>query len=276
MQPRSMRYGRTMPHKLVDLQRRADLDPVEILVPPLGPGRDYSRSRPRLSPLGCLRWCSAAHRYEDGSVWCIPCRSGHRGLVGCRGLLVATRPGDALDCCRCALVDRVIGSGLGLRLERRVLTRPHTAVVAAGTGLISSWQNRSLCARRSDRDWCDCWIGRAGRRSMPSCLEPLDLRWVHEYVRRAGDQPRPVELGKNIMLALVDPARGLLVYSPFLILAAGHPCGVAQGSRLDAGIGALAGLHTCSSSSRLTVTQVAILSGDIGIRWRCWRQRPRC
>jgi hypothetical protein len=113
-------------------------------------------------------------------------------------------------------IDHQLSSGFAYGAA--VLTRPHTALVAAGNGLWQSWQQR---------------------RSRPAVLIGLGsavglaaLVWYNAavfgsasisggYGATFGNRAASLDLVDylgNIILALVHPRRGLFVFSPFLVL----------------------------------------------------------
>lgn len=101
-----------------------------------------------------------------------------------------------------------------------ILIRPHTAVVAAGVGLAMSITRRSVRPA-----W---WIGAAAAAGLISLLAFNHWLWgsltVFGGYGDSFDQNLAsadlLSYARNVALALVDPQRGLLVISPFLIVLA--------------------------------------------------------
>ncbi len=137
--------------------------------------------------------------------------------------------------------ERHIGSGIAFGFA--VLTRPHTAIIAAAVGLAAGWRHRSLKPTLA--------IGFMSAFGLGALL--LFNRWAFgtltitggystEIGARAGDVggTEIVRYLTNIGGGLVDPERGLLMYSPYLLMLLP---GVREGwRRLDAiGRGAAVG-----------------------------------
>ena len=106
----------------------------------------------------------------------------------------------------------------GLAFGAAVLTRPHTALVAAGNGLYQSWRERSILPALK--------IGTGAAAGLVALIAFNDFVFgspsiTGGYSGMFAEQAVSLNLlgwGRNVIFALVDPARGLLVYSPFLIL----------------------------------------------------------
>jgi hypothetical protein len=106
----------------------------------------------------------------------------------------------------------------GFAFGAAILTRPHTALIAAGNGLWQSWKTRS--------------IRPAGLVGFGSVVGLGVLVWFNDYVFGSpsitggyGDRFAArmanldlLEYAGNIILVFVHPMRGVLIYSPFLIL----------------------------------------------------------
>lgn len=121
-----------------------------------------------------------------------------------------------------------IAAGILLSVEHRVwsgaafgaavLTRPHTALVAAGSGLWQSWHEKRIrpavligigaAAGLAALIWYNAAVF-----GSPS----ISGGYGDSFATRASTFD-PLDYLGNIVLALVHPKRGLLVFSPFLIL----------------------------------------------------------
>jgi hypothetical protein len=112
----------------------------------------------------------------------------------------------------------------GLAFGAGVLTRPHTALVAAGNGLYQAWQTRRL--RPALQIGIGAGLGLIALVAFNAVVFGSPSI-SGGYSSAFADRATSLNLftwGKNIVLTLVDPARGLLAYSPFLlILAPGLP-----------------------------------------------------
>jgi hypothetical protein len=106
----------------------------------------------------------------------------------------------------------------GFAFGAAVLTRPHTAVVAAGNGLWQSWQ------RRSFRPALKIGLGAAVGLAAVVVYNKMVFGTASisgGYGQRFGERVLSLDLLGylgNIALALVHPLFGLFVYSPFLLL----------------------------------------------------------
>jgi len=113
-------------------------------------------------------------------------------------------------------VDHQMWSGLAFGMG--VLTRPHTALVAAGNGLYQSWRKRSVSPA------VKIGVGAAAGLGALIAFNAYVFGSPSITGGYSGDfAERAVSLNlvtwvRNVVGALIDPARGLLVYSPFLIV----------------------------------------------------------
>jgi alpha-1,2-mannosyltransferase len=106
----------------------------------------------------------------------------------------------------------------GLAFGAAVLTRPHTALVAAGNGLYQTWKGRSL--KPALKIGIGASLGLAALIGFNAAVfggASVSGGYTSSFAERAASF-NLLTWGRNIILALVDPARGLLVYSPFLLL----------------------------------------------------------
>jgi hypothetical protein len=131
----------------------------------------------------------------------------------------------------------------GFAFGAAVLTRPHTALVAAGNGLWQSWQRRS--ARPALQIAIGSAIGLAGvivyNRFVFGTVS-ITAGYGGSFATRASSLDILDYLG-NIALAMVHPIRGLFVYTPFLVLllpGLGKAWRVAPGWVRGSAIGGLA------------------------------------
>ncbi len=106
----------------------------------------------------------------------------------------------------------------GLGFGAAVLTRPHTAVIAAANGLTQAWQRRSI------RPAVEIGVGSAlglaaliGFNALVFGSPSITGGYSDSFATNA-TSAEVSGFFRNIFLALVHPTRGLLVYSPFLIL----------------------------------------------------------
>jgi hypothetical protein len=106
----------------------------------------------------------------------------------------------------------------GFAFGAGVLTRPHTALVAAGNGLYQSWGKRSLWP--AIQVGTGAAIGLAGLIAFNAVVfgsPSITGGYSSVFADRAASM-NMLSWAGNVVLALVHPLRGLLVYSPFLIL----------------------------------------------------------
>jgi hypothetical protein len=109
-----------------------------------------------------------------------------------------------------------VWSGFGFGAA--VLTRPHTGVVAACNGLWLSWQRRSIVPALKTA--IGVTIGLAGVVAYNNYVFG-STSIAGGYSSKFGDRLlslNVLEFLGNVILALVHPMSGLLVYTPFLIL----------------------------------------------------------
>lgn len=107
--------------------------------------------------------------------------------------------------------------GAGLAFGAAILTRPHTALVAAANGIWQSWKDRSvrpavLIGLGSGAGLALLVVFNNAIFGSPS----IAGGYSDSFANRAASLDVLDYLG-NVSLALVHPIRGLLVYSPFLI-----------------------------------------------------------
>ncbi|MGA9595738.1 MAG: hypothetical protein WBV06_06260 [Acidimicrobiia bacterium] len=195
----------------------ADVPPVEILMPPIGPAAMTAAMVSAIAMgLLALVFC----RLTDARTALIA------AYVAGLGTGVWSVAADSLWQHGPAMLWIIAGVLLstgfqlwsGLAFGAAVLTRPHTALVAAGNGLYQSWRERSV--------WPALKIG------LGATLGLAALVWFNAVVFGSPsisggysgvftERAASLDLaawGRNLIGALVDPVRGLLVYSPFLIL----------------------------------------------------------
>lgn len=194
-----------------------DALPVNVVVPPFGPAAIASAlavamaigflavSFRRLATgstalagayvagLGTAAWSVAANalwQHGPGMMW-----------VALGGTLAA---------------GRLIGSGLAYGAA--ILVRPLNAFIAAPTGLYIAWQERSW--RPAVQVGAGALLGLAGLVVFNTAVfgEPSVLGGYDQgFVDNAQSLNLPGYV-RNVALALVSPTRGLLVWSPFLIV----------------------------------------------------------
>jgi hypothetical protein len=194
----------------------ADVAPAEILMPPLGPAaitaataaaiavgllallfRRLTDTRTALvaaylAGLGTGIWSVAAD-----SLW----QHGPAMMWITAGMLLS--------------VEHEVWSGLAFGAG--VLTRPHTALVAAGNGLYQTWKERSL--KPAVKIGIGALLGLAALVAFNAYVfgtASISGGYSGVFAERAASL-NLASWGHNILGALVDPARGLFVYSPFLV-----------------------------------------------------------
>ncbi len=193
-----------------------DVPPVEILMPPLGPAAITAAT---VSAVVAGLLALAFRRLTDGWTAAL---GGYAVGLGTGLWSVAA---DSLWQHGPAMMWIVGGTLLsvghrwwsGLAFGAAVLTRPHTAVVAAANGLTQAWQKRSL--------WPAVQIGAGSALGLAGLVlfnaavfgEPSITGGYSDSFATSAASGEFGGFFRNIFLALVDPARGLLLYSPFLI-----------------------------------------------------------
>jgi hypothetical protein len=121
-----------------------------------------------------------------------------------------------------------ITAGILLSVQRRlwsgfafgaaVITRPHTALIAAGNGLYQSWREKSF--KPALLIGFGAMVGLVGLVVFNAAVfgsPSLSGGYSPLFAARATSL-NLLTWGRNVVLAMVDPQRGLLLYSPFLIL----------------------------------------------------------
>ncbi|MDJ0662940.1 MAG: hypothetical protein QNJ75_00170 [Acidimicrobiia bacterium] len=106
----------------------------------------------------------------------------------------------------------------GFAYGAAVITRPHTALIAAGNGLTQSYRQRSILP--AVQVGAGAALGLAGLIAFNAAVfgsPSITGGYASSFAERATDFDL-ARFGGNLVLALVHPERGLLVYSPFLIL----------------------------------------------------------
>ena len=194
-----------------------DAPGVEIPIPPLGPAAITAAVVAAIA-VGLLTL--AFRELVDGRLAVL---SGYLAGLGTAMWPIAA---DALWQHGPAIMWITAGMLLSIRYQAAsgfafgaaVLTRPHTALIAAGNGLWQSWKIRS--------------IRPAGLVGFGSVVGLGLLVWFNDYVfgspsiaggygdlfaARMADLDL-LEYAGNIILVFVHPMRGVLIYSPFLVL----------------------------------------------------------
>jgi hypothetical protein len=201
----------------------AGLDPVEIVMPPLGPAAITAAA---VSAVAAGLLALVFHRLTDSRTALLGAY-----LAGL-GTGVWSVAADSLWQHGPAMLWIVAGTLLsvehglwsGLAFGAGVLTRPHTALVAAGNALYQAWQTRRL--RPALQIGIGAGLGLVALVAFNAAVFGSPSI-SGGYSSAFADRATSLNLftwGKNIVLTLVDPVRGLLVYSPFLlILAPGLP-----------------------------------------------------
>ncbi len=194
-----------------------DVAPVEILMPPLGPAAITSAVVAALVA-GLLG--VAFSRVTDTRTAVIG------AYVAGLGTGLWSVAADSLWQHGPAMLWIVTGTLLsashrwlaGLGFGAAVLTRPHTAVIAAANGLTQAWQRRSI------RPAVEIGVGSAlglaaliGFNALVFGSPSITGGYSDSFATNA-TSAEVSGFFRNIFLALVHPTRGLLVYSPFLIL----------------------------------------------------------
>lgn len=194
-----------------------DAPGVEIPIPPLGPAAITAAVVAAIA-VGLLTL--AFRELVDGRLAVL---SGYLAGLGTAMWAIAA---DALWQHGPAIMWITAGMLLSIRYQAAsgfafgaaVLTRPHTALIAAGNGLWQSWKIRS--------------IRPAGLVGFGSVVGLGVLVWFNDYVFGSpsiaggyGDRFAArmadldlLEYAGNIILVFVHPMRGVLIYSPFLVL----------------------------------------------------------
>jgi hypothetical protein len=143
----------------------------------------------------------------------------------------------------------------GFSYGMAVLTRPLNAFIAGATGLYVAWQKRSL--------WPAVQVGVGALAGLAALVafnaaafgEPSVLGGYAPVFVDNAQSLDVVGYGRNIVLALFSPTRGLLVWSPFLlVLVPGLVAGwrAAPGWARGAAIGAVAYLLFQYKANRFT------------------------
>jgi len=204
--------------KLITIHNEtSDLEPVEVLTPPLGPAA-ITAAAIAAATVGLL--ALLFRKLTDGTTALLG------AYVAGLGTGVWSVAADSLWQHGPAMLWIVAGVLLstrhqwwsGLAFGAAILTRPHTALVAAGNGLAQSWRSRSL--------WPSIRVGAGAAAGLLALLlfnatvfdgPSVSGGYSSSFTERAISL-NLYDWGRNILLALIDPMRGLLTYSPFLIV----------------------------------------------------------
>lgn len=195
----------------------ADVPPIEILMPPLGPAAITS-ALVAATVVGLT--ALAFRRLTDGRTALLG------AYVAGLGTGVWSVAADMLWQHGPAMLWIAAGTLLsaghrwwsGLAFGAGILTRPHTAAVAAGNGLAQAYKERSL--------WPAIQVGAGAVLGLVALIlfnaavfgsPSITGGYSTVFAERATNLD-VVTFLRNIVLSLVHPGRGLLPYSPFLIL----------------------------------------------------------
>lgn len=202
---------------LAPIPARGAAPSVEIAIPPLGPAAIIGALTVAVAagllalafkPLvgGTLAIGAAYSLGLTSGAWSIAAdalwQHGPAMMWIAAGLVLATR--------------RPLAAGLAFGMA--VLTRPHTALIAAGNGLGRAWGSRSVAP--AVRIGAGAAVGLAGLIAFNQAVFgslSISGGYSDSFAPRTASLDLLDYLG-NIALALVHPERGLFVYSPFLLL----------------------------------------------------------
>lgn len=195
----------------------AGVAPIEILMPPLGPAA-ITAALVAAATVGLLALAFA--RIAD------PRTAVFGAYVVGLGTGVWSVAADALWQHGPTMLWIVAGTLLsanrklwsGFAFGAAILTRPHTAVVAAGNGLYQSWRDRSVKA--AIQIGIGAIVGLAGLIAFNAAVfgSPSISGGYSDSFASSATSLDLLGFARNIVLALVHPVRGLLVYSPFLVV----------------------------------------------------------
>ncbi len=194
-----------------------DAPPIEILMPPLGPAA-ITAAVTAAVVVGLLAVAFA--RITDSRTAALG------AYVAGLGTGLWSVAADSLWQHGPAMLWIVAGTLLsighrqwaGLAFGAAVLTRPHTAIVAAANGLTQAYQERSI--KPAIQIGVGSALGLAGLVAFNAAVfgtPSITGGYSESFATSATNSDYFGFLG-NVFGALLNPSRGLLVYSPFLIL----------------------------------------------------------
>ncbi len=195
----------------------ADTPPVEILMPPLGPAAITSAAI-AASVAGML--AITFRRIADSHSALVAAYVAGLGT----GLwsVAADAPWQHGPAMLWIVVGTLLAAGhrvwSGFAFGAAILTRPHTAVIAAGNGLTQAFQERRF--KPALQVGFGSAVGLAGLVAFNAVVfgSPSITGGYSDVFAERAASLNLVDFVGNVLLALIHPARGLLLYSPFLIL----------------------------------------------------------